>query len=109
MCRIIYLTLPPDAPSVTMEPKHTGSRGTVETPRRGTFSHPGTHLDAPVHFAVSPRSIDEQTVSVAWVAQIVPCAPRTLLTVAHLAAIAEKFAPHRLEPPCWKYGALYVR
>jgi hypothetical protein len=48
-------------------------------------------LDAPAHFAVSPRSIDEQAVSVAWVAQIVPCAPGTLRTVAHLAAIAEKF------------------
>jgi kynurenine formamidase len=61
------------------------------------YSHAGTHMDAPVHFGAGPQSIDRQPVErclgAAWVVQLAPCAPRTLLTVAHLGLVAERFRP----------------
>lgn len=97
--RLIDLTLPlsPGQRGVAMEPKHTVSRDGWNAATWHLFSHAGTHMDAQLHFGVGPETIDtkplEQCLGPAWVVNLTPCAPRTLLTVSHLGAVAETFSP----------------
>jgi len=61
------------------------------------YSHGGTHMDAPLHFAVSEETIDRiplpQCMGPAWVADLPGLLPRALITVADLGEIAGKLAP----------------
>ena len=96
MPRIIDLTLPlaPGMRGVAMEPKFTLERDGWNAATWQLYSHAGTHMDAPIHFAAGPGTIDQQPLErcmgPAWVARLTPCAPRALLSVAHLGAIAKK-------------------
>lgn len=99
MLRLVDLTLPlvPGQRGVTMEPKCTVPRDGWNAATWQLYSHAGTHMDARIHFAVDEETIDtiplERGLGPAWVMQLAPIAPRTLLTVAHLGAVADTFAP----------------
>ena len=97
MHRIIDLTLPllPGMRGVAVEPKHTVGRDGWNAATWQIFSHAGTHMDAQTHFAAGAETIDQHTIErcmgPAWVVPLEPCVPRTLLSVAHLGVIAQKF------------------
>ncbi len=99
MPRLIDLTLPlvPGQRGVAMEPAFTIARDGWNGATWHLYSHAGTHMDAPLHFAVGHETIDttplERCLGPAWVVNLVPIAPRTLLTVAHLGAVADKVSP----------------
>lgn len=61
------------------------------------YSHAGTHMDAPYHFGVSEETIDEyppdRLLGRAWVARLSITAPRQLLEVADLGAVARRVEP----------------
>jgi kynurenine formamidase len=61
------------------------------------YSHAGTHMDAPQHYAVSNETIDQIPLSecqgAAWVVNLTPVAPKALLTVAHLGKVSEHLSP----------------
>jgi arylformamidase len=61
------------------------------------YSHAGTHMDAPVHFAAGPQSIDQipldSFMGPAWVADLPGIAPRSLIELAHLGDLPAKFQP----------------
>ncbi len=61
------------------------------------YSHAGTHMDAQTHFAAGPGTIDntplERCLGPAWVVNLDGIADKTLVTVEHLGAVAEKFQP----------------
>lgn len=96
MSRIIDLTLPLTAGmrGVGVEPKFTLERDGWNAATWHIYSHAGTHMDAPVHFGAGPQTIDQQPLDrcmgPAWIVRLAPCAPRALLTVASLGAVAEK-------------------
>jgi len=95
--RFIDLTLPvtPGQRGVAMEPKNTVARDGWNAATWHLFSHAGTHMDAQIHFAAGPETIDTkplcQCLGPATVVNLTPLAPRTLLTVAHLGAAAHNF------------------
>jgi kynurenine formamidase len=95
--RVIDLTLPvtPGQRGVAMEPKNTVARDGWNAATWHLFSHSGTHMDAQIHFAAGPETIDtkplRQCLGPATVVNLTPLAPRTLLTVAHLGAAAHNF------------------
>lgn len=59
------------------------------------YSHCGTHMDAPSHFGVNTDTIDtlgvDKLIGPAWVADVRPIAPRALIEVTHIEAVAEQF------------------
>ena len=59
------------------------------------YSHAGTHMDAPVHFAAGPRSIDQIPLDFfmgpAWVVDLPGMAPRAVIELAHLGELPSKF------------------
>ena len=97
MPRFIDLTLPltPGMRGVAVEPKYTFARDGWNAATWQIYSHAGTHMDAPVHFGAGPATIDVRPVArcmgPTWVAHMTPCAPRELLTIAHLGPVAERF------------------
>jgi arylformamidase len=97
MSRVIDLTLPvvPGMRGVAMEPKFTVAREGWNAATWHLYSHAGTHMDAPVHFAAGPATIDQQPLDrclgTAWVVRLAPCAPRTLHRVTDLGAVAARF------------------
>ena len=99
MSRLVDLTLPlaPGQRGVAMEPKFTVARDGWNAATWHLYSHAGTHMDSQLHFDAGPETIDtkplEKCLGPAWVVNLTPLAPRTLLTVAHLGAVAAGFAP----------------
>jgi arylformamidase len=107
MPRIIDLTLTvsPRLRGVEFEPKHTHQRDGFNTRTLHLYSHSGTHMDAPLHFAsgdgtidaVGDRTIDRiplaHCVLPAWVAEITHLQPKALITVADLGSIAQQVHP----------------
>lgn len=97
MPRFVDLTLPlaPGARGVAVEPKFTLERDGWNAATWHLYSHAGTHMDAAVHFGAGPHTIDQQPVErcigAARVVRLLPCAPRRLLTVADLGAVAKAF------------------
>jgi kynurenine formamidase len=97
MSRVIDLTLPlvPGQRGVAMDPKFTVARDGWNAATWQLYSHAGTHMDAQIHFDAGAETIDTKSLSLclgpAWVANLTPIAPRTLLTVAHLGAVAQNF------------------
>lgn len=61
------------------------------------YSHCGTHLDAPVHFAAGPETIDQmpldRLMGPAWVVRIPNLPPRALIEIPHLGRVANQFQP----------------
>jgi kynurenine formamidase len=60
------------------------------------YSHAGTHMDAQVHFAAGPGTIDrmplDRLMGPAWVVNLAGIQPKALITVADLGPIAEEFS-----------------
>jgi len=61
------------------------------------YSHCGTHMDAPVHFAAGPGTIDQipldRLIGPAWVVRIPNLPPRALIEITHLGTVASQFQP----------------
>lgn len=61
------------------------------------YSHAGTHMDAPFHFGVSNKTIDEfrpdQLMGEAWVVKMGIVKPSQLLEIHHLGHIQDKLQP----------------
>ncbi len=99
MPRQIDLTLPltPGQRGVAMEPKNTVARDGWNASTWHLYSHAGTHMDSQFHFGAGPETIDTKPLSLcmgpAWIVQLVPTAPRALLTVADLGPVAASFLP----------------
>lgn len=99
MSRIVDLTLPltPGQRGVAMESKFTVERDGWNAATWQLYSHAGTHMDAQIHFAAGPETIDQHTpercMGAAWVVRLPAAAPRAVLTVSDLGAIAGKFLP----------------
>ena len=56
-----------------------------------------THVDAPFHFGVGDKRIDDYTpdafMGKAWLVRLIPCSSRELISVAHLGEVAAKLEP----------------
>ena len=97
MPRIIDLTLPvvPDDRGVNRDIATTIERDGWNATTWHLYSHSGTHMDAPVHFAAGPGTIDQIPLAgccgPAWVADLRPCAPRALLTPGNLGTLRDEF------------------
>ena len=97
--RLIDLTLPlrPGDRGVASEPARTLSRDGWNAATWHLYSHAGTHMDAQLHFGAGAETIDTkpltQCVGPAWVVNLTPTAPRSLLTVADLGDVAVKLQP----------------
>jgi kynurenine formamidase len=97
MPRLIDLTLPltPGQRGVAMEPKYAVVRDGWNAATWHLYSHAGTHMDSQIHFGAGPETIDtkplEKCLGPATVVNLTPFAPRMLLTIAHLGAIANNF------------------
>jgi arylformamidase len=97
--RIIDLTLPlrRGMRGVDWEPKFTVERDGWNATTLHLYSHAGTHMDAPIHFAAGPGTIDQvpldRCCGVARVAHMPAVSPKELLTPAHLGPLAETFRP----------------
>ena len=57
------------------------------------YSHAGTHLDAPLHFGASEKTVDQialtSCMGMAHVVDVSGIAPKALIEVAHLGSVAE--------------------
>jgi arylformamidase len=99
MSRIVDLTLSltPGQRGVAMESKFTVERDGWNAATWQLYSHAGTHMDAQIHFAAGPETIDQHTpercMGAAWVVRLPNTAPRALLAISDLGAIADKFQP----------------
>ena len=97
--RLIDLTLPlrPGERGVACEPARTLARDGWNAATWHLYSHAGTHMDAQLHFGAGSETIDtkplEHCVGPAWVVDLTPVAPRALLTVADLGAVAAGVTP----------------
>jgi arylformamidase len=99
MPRIIDLTLTisPRLRGVQFEPCHTYERDGYNTRTLHLYSHSGTHMDAPLHFAAGDGTIDRipltHCVLPACVANISHLPPKALISVADLSAVANRLQP----------------
>jgi kynurenine formamidase len=99
MTRIIDLTLTvhPGMRGIEFETLHTVAEHGWNSRVLHLYSHSGTHMDAPLHFAAGDGTIDriplEQCLGPAWVADLSGLEPRALITSAHLGRVAEKVRP----------------
>jgi kynurenine formamidase len=97
MPRIFDLTqsLKPGMRGVEMEPKFRFERDGWNASTLHLYSHCGTHMDAPVHFAAGPGTIDQvppaQCMGAAWVVNLAGITPKGLIEIASLGPVAEKF------------------
>ena len=97
--RLIDLTLAlrPGDRGVACEPARTLVRDGWNTATWHLYSHAGTHMDGQLRFGAGAETIDTkpltQCVGPTWVVNLTPTAPRALLTVADLGAVAAKFQP----------------
>jgi len=93
----LTLTLREGMRGVAFEQAKTVERDGWNARTLHLYSHAGTHMDAQTHFAAGPGTIDgtplERCMGWAWVANLDGIADKTLITVAHLGGIKEKFAP----------------
>jgi kynurenine formamidase len=97
MNRLIDLTMPlrPGMRGVETEPKFTVGANGWNAATWHLYSHAGTHMDAQIHFAAGPETIDQHTparcMGPAWVVRQPGLAPKALHTVAGLGAVADRF------------------
>jgi kynurenine formamidase len=97
MSRIIDLTLPlaPGQRGVAMEPKYTAARDGWNAATWHLYSHAGTHMDAQVHFAAGPETIDqhapERCLGPAWVVRLPEVAPKAKIGLADLGVVRDRF------------------
>ena len=99
MSRIIdlTLTLKSGMRGVTFEPARVLEKDGWNATTLSLYSHCGTHMDAPIHFGVGRKTIDQldvsNLISSAWVADVRPIEPRALIGIEHMSNIADKIEP----------------
>ena len=90
----LTLTLSNDLDGVTLSKARSLARDGWNASTLELFSHVGTHMDAPLHFAVNPQSIDEipvqRFISLAWVVNLSGIAESSLITIDDMQPIAKK-------------------
>jgi kynurenine formamidase len=95
--RVIDLTLPlrRGMRGVDWEPKCSVERDGWNATTLHLYSHAGTHMDAQVHFAAGPETIDriplDRCCGVARVVHLPATGPKERLTPAHLGAVSDTF------------------
>jgi arylformamidase len=93
----LTLTVSPALRGVQFEQFHTVQQHGWNSRTLHLYSHSGTHMDAPLHFAAGEGTIDriplEHWFLPAWVVDVPAVQPKELLSVAHLGAIAGKARP----------------
>jgi kynurenine formamidase len=93
MARIIDLTVPltNDLPGVSIEAARTVAEHGWNATTLHLYSHCGTHMDAPLHFAVSEQTIDQipldRLIGPAWVVDLTGIGPKALIGVDAVAGI----------------------
>lgn len=96
MARIIDLTLTlrPGMRGVEFEKLHTVNEHGWNSRLLHLYSHAGTHMDAPLHFAAGDGTIDriplEHCFVRAWVIDLTGIKPKELITVGHMGAVTDK-------------------
>jgi kynurenine formamidase len=97
--RVIDLTLPlrRGMRGVDWEQKFTVERDGWNATTLHLYSHAGTHMDAQVHFAAGPETIDQipldRCCGATRVARLPAATPKEILTPAHLGPLADTFRP----------------
>jgi len=96
MSRIIDLTLPLEhgLRGVSFEPARAIAEHGWNATTLHLYSHAGTHMDAPTHFAVGEQTIDrislDRCMGPAWVVDLTGIAPKALIGVEHLGAVTKR-------------------
>lgn len=96
MTRIIDLTMPlvDGLRGVSIESARTLEKDGWNATTLHLYSHCGTHMDAPTHFAVSAQTIDqiplEKCMGPAWVANLTGIGPKALIGVGDLGPVAQQ-------------------
>jgi len=96
MSRFIDLTLPlvPGHRGVAMEVSCTVAQEGWNAAIWHLYTHAGTHMDAPLHFAAGPAAIDQQALEhcmgPAWVVRLPQAAPKASLAIVDLGDVAAK-------------------
>ncbi len=99
MSRVVDLTLPlaSGEKGIHIEPAQRLETDGWNATTLSLYSHCGTHIDAPVHFGVGAQTIDtipvENLIGPAWVADIRPVEPRSLIEPEHLGDMVRQFKP----------------
>jgi arylformamidase len=99
MQRIIDLTLTvrPGMRGVEFEKLHTVNEHGWNSRLLHLYSHSGTHMDAPLHFAAGDGTIDriplDRCLGPAWVIDLPGTQPKALITVANLGQMAKRIQP----------------
>jgi kynurenine formamidase len=99
MTRVIDLTLPVrhGMRGVEIAPLHTVAEHGWNSSVLHLYSHSGTHMDAPRHFAAGDGTVDriplDRCLGPAWVADLPGVEPRALIAVADLGAVANRVRP----------------
>jgi len=99
MPRIVDLTLTVrnGMRGVEMESLHTVGRDGWNSRMLHLYSHSGTHMDAPLHFAAGNGTIDriplDHCFGPAWVVDLTGLAPRAEITLALLGPLADRLRP----------------
>lgn len=97
--RIIDLTLPlrSGMRGVNIEPACTVAEQGWNASTYHLYSHAATHMDAPLHFGVNNRTIDDipldRCLCPVWIADVSPVEPKALITVGDLGTIPERIQP----------------
>lgn len=97
MPRFVDLTLPltPGQRGVAMKPTFQFAADGWNAATWHLSTHAGTHMDAQVHFAAGSETIDQHTpercMGPAWVVRLPRAAPKALLVIADLGAVARNF------------------
>jgi arylformamidase len=93
----LTLTVTHGMRGVEIEPLHTLERNGWNSRTLHLYSHCGTHMDAPLHFAAGDGTIERIPPAhwflPVWVADLPKLTERELLTVAHLGPVAAKVKP----------------
>jgi kynurenine formamidase len=96
MQRIIDLTLTvrPGMRGVEFETFHTVDEHGWNSRILHLYSHSGTHMDAPLHFAAGDGTVDriplDRCLGPAWVIDLAGIAPKAVITVSHLGHMAKR-------------------
>ena len=81
---------------ISFEPAATVSEQGWNASWLHLYSHSGTHMDAPYHFACGDERIDQIPLDAcmgsAWIADVTAVGPRGLIEVCHLGGVAERFS-----------------
>lgn len=93
----LTLTVRPGMRGVEFETMHTAAKHGWNSRVLHLYSHSGTHMDAPLHFAAGDGTIDriplERCFGPAWVIDVSDVGAGGLITVGHLRSAADRVLP----------------